>query len=283
MNKVSVIIPFYSNVKWLCEAVESVLKQNYNNYEIIVINDGSKEDVSGFIEKYGCLVRYFYQDNMGAAAARNLGIKKATGEYIAFLDSDDIWEMNKLSTQLSKMVEYDAKWSYTDYEFFGEGIINQYKRMNKKDEGKYDFISPYIGTPTVMIDRHFMIDNNLCFCEELEYGEDSFLWERIISISHVLYIPENLAMVRIRRNNASKRAAVQLTAYVDIYDKCISEIPNYRKRRSIIYRFAIYLCRFGIQFIDRKKMNNKSEEFKARILFVVPYILFRADRLLCKK
>ena len=101
---VSVVIPFYANANWLCEAVDSVLAQTYGNYEIIVVNDGSKEDVSDFLKKYGDKIKYYEKENGGAASARNEGIKRAEGDYIAFLDSDDLWTPQKLSVQLEQHV-----------------------------------------------------------------------------------------------------------------------------------------------------------------------------------
>ena len=72
MPKVSVIIPFYNHVEWLCEAVDCVLAQTYKDYEIIVVNDGSKENVDEFLEKYGDKINYYFKENGGAATARNM-------------------------------------------------------------------------------------------------------------------------------------------------------------------------------------------------------------------
>ena len=88
---VSVIIPFYNETGWLSEAIESVLRQTYPIHEIIVINDGSKEDVSALLNLYEGKIKYFYKENGGPSSARNLGINLATGDYLSFLDSDDVW------------------------------------------------------------------------------------------------------------------------------------------------------------------------------------------------
>ena len=95
-KKVSVIIPFYSRLDWLYEAIESVLAQTYPIHEIILVNDGSKEDLTEFLDKYGKRIIYLKQENAGPAAARNNGIRRATGDYIAFEDSDDVWMPTKL-------------------------------------------------------------------------------------------------------------------------------------------------------------------------------------------
>lgn len=274
---VSVVIPFYSNVKWLCEAVDSVIAQETKDYEIIVVNDGSKEDVSLFLSKYRDRVKYFYKENGGPATARNFGIKEAKGQYIAFLDSDDLWNVKKLAVQIELMKKYGADWSYTDYEIFGLNIKTSRKKMQLKKEGLYSYVSPYIGTPTIIIRRSILIENSFLFCEDLRYGEDSVLWEQIINKVPILYIEQNLASVRIRGDNAGRRAAVQIIAKVKNYDKCVKLIPRYKKKKTLLYKLAILLCRFGCLFVREKKEKNRFVELIAKCLYVLPYIIFKID------
>jgi glycosyltransferase involved in cell wall biosynthesis len=99
--KVSVIIPLYNCEKYIVQAVESVLSQTYNNYEIIVIDDGSKDNSRTVLQPYFDRIRYVYQSNQGVAAARNLGVEIAQGELICFLDHDDIFMPHKLATQVA--------------------------------------------------------------------------------------------------------------------------------------------------------------------------------------
>ena len=276
---VSVVIPFYSNAEWLCEAVESVLAQDYDDYEVVVVNDGSKEDVSAFLEKYGDKIKYYEKENGGCASARNFGNQYAEGEYIAFMDSDDLWTEGKLSRQMNKMFEYGAAWSYSDFETFGESVpVSRKVMVPGAKEGMYKTISPYAGTPTVVVRRNLITDNDLSFCEGFRYGQDDIFWERLIDLEPVLYIPEVLARVRMRGNNAARRAAVQIHARVEFYDKCVELIPGYKKKCSPIYRFAVALCRFGRLFVSEKNLNGKLTEFVARVLFAFPYLLFKIDR-----
>jgi len=114
MLKVSVIIPSYNSLKYLDETIESVLKQTYNNIEIILIDDGStdgtREQFSRF-EKYG--IKCISQSNAGASTARNTGLDYATGEYIQFLDADDLIDAQKIEKQVIEMQKKDADISYT--------------------------------------------------------------------------------------------------------------------------------------------------------------------------
>jgi len=101
MTKVSVIIPTYNRGRYVTKAIDSVLAQTYKDYEIIVVDDGSTDNTRDILASYRDKIRCIYQENMGASAARNTGIRASTGEWIAFLDSDDEWLPDKLSIQMA--------------------------------------------------------------------------------------------------------------------------------------------------------------------------------------
>lgn len=106
MFLISVIIPTYNREKYVTEAINSVLNQTFKNYEIIVIDDGSADDTEIILRPYLDKIRYIYQNNMGVSSARNMGISQAKGRWIAFLDSDDEWTEEYLSTQKRQIDEY---------------------------------------------------------------------------------------------------------------------------------------------------------------------------------
>ena len=96
---ISIIIAVFNGEKFLCEAVESILAQTYTNYEIILIDDGSTDNTKKIAQSFP-EVKYFFQENRGVAAARNYGISKSKGGYLAFLDADDLWMPDKLELQI---------------------------------------------------------------------------------------------------------------------------------------------------------------------------------------
>jgi len=98
---VSVIIPVYNGKRYLAEAIESVLAQTYQPIEVIVIDDGSTDGSDRVVKRFSPLVQYFYQPNSGLGAARNSGVDLAKGDYLAFLDADDIWIKDKLMLQMA--------------------------------------------------------------------------------------------------------------------------------------------------------------------------------------
>jgi glycosyltransferase involved in cell wall biosynthesis len=119
--KVSVVIPTYNRAEQVCQSVESVLAQSYTDVEIIVVDDGSSDGTEKSLKAiYGDRIRYFYQANQGVSMARNKGIVEARGEWIAFLDSDDLWEKDKLEWQLKTLERFspDCSACYTDVRFY---------------------------------------------------------------------------------------------------------------------------------------------------------------------
>ncbi|BAQ60054.1 glycosyltransferase [Geminocystis sp. NIES-3708] len=129
---VSVIIPVYNGEKYLGEAIESVFQQIYNPIELIIVDDGSTDNSRNIAKSYPQIL-YIYQDNQGVSVARNTGIAMAKGEFIAFLDADDIWMNNKLEIQ----IEYFLKnphigYSVTKQRFFLESGITIPSFFNQK-------------------------------------------------------------------------------------------------------------------------------------------------------
>ena len=201
MNKkpvISVIIPFYNRLKWLADAVESVFNQSFENFEMILIDDGSTENIENYIDISNPKIRYFRQKNKGSAAARNRGIKMAKGKYIAFLDSDDIFLPNKLEYQLSVMEHNStAILSHSSYAYMDSGG----RRMQEFKSGKF-FGKVYprivfdclVATPTVMLRKTAL--GNLRFEKSLKIGEDVVLWCRIAKKSKIVGIEKVLTLVR---------------------------------------------------------------------------------------
>lgn len=101
MIRVSVIVPAYNGDRYIAEAIEGVLNQTHSEYEIIVVDDGSTDNTRKVVQQYGDRVNYLSQSNQGVAASRNLGLAAARGEYIAFLDQDDVFLPHKLASQVA--------------------------------------------------------------------------------------------------------------------------------------------------------------------------------------
>ncbi len=157
----SIIVPNYNNGKYLQACIESILIQDYKNYEIIVIDDNSQDESLKILENYKLnpkLKVLKLNKNKGPSFCRNIGIRISKGKYIAFLDSDDYWEPNKLSTQINYIKKNSYDFTYTDYYSFKE--INNKKKIlketnvRKKFDLKSFLIDTSIGTSTIIISKN---------------------------------------------------------------------------------------------------------------------------------
>lgn len=138
MKKVSVIIPAYNKADLTVKSVESVLEQTYGDIEIIVVDDGSTDETKSALSPYFGKIKYLYKENGGASSARNLGIQQATGEYIAFLDCDDVYFSEKIERCVGYL-ETNPKFGFvhTPVYFIDEKgeILGKYPRLKKSPSG----------------------------------------------------------------------------------------------------------------------------------------------------
>ncbi len=271
-KKVSVIIPFYSRLDWLYEAIESVLAQTYPIHEIILVNDGSKEDVTEFLAKYGDKITYIYQENAGPAAARNNGIRRATGDYIAFEDSDDIWMPTKLEKQVAFMEETGAMWGHTGFYYWWPETGKMIQVDSSRDYGDVYLqrhVSTKIATPAVMLDRTIYHEHDFYFPEETRNGEDDQLYTELSKYYPLALVQEPLVNVRMRGNNSQTHAIERFNLRVTNYKKWKANGEKLTAMIHVIYFFyGIYTRIFG-------QTSSQIKERIARYLWSVPYILER--------
>lgn len=196
---ISVIIPTYNRCNFLKEAIESVLNQKYKNLELIVIDDGSSDNTKEIIKDYKNKLKYIYQPNKGVSSARNVGIKESSGEFIAFLDSDDLWLPKKLSTQVTFFQENkDAIICYTDEIWIRNGVrVNQCKKHTKYSGFIFDKSLPLcIISPSSVMMKKEIFEKVGYFDEALPACEDYDLWLRITLHFPVYFIPTPLIIKR---------------------------------------------------------------------------------------
>jgi glycosyltransferase involved in cell wall biosynthesis len=206
---VSVIVPTYNYAEFIGEAIKSVLDQTIQDFEILVIDDGSTDNTKEVVLSFGDKVRYFYQSQQGPAKARNKGIVESKGEYIAFLDADDVWLPSKLEKQVN-LFRSNPKLGMvvTDNFLFDDaGIYREY--VNKKgylitgDVVANIFINSGVVTPTVMVRRE-VFDKVGLFEENLYIAEDDNMWIRIAAEYDVDIVDESLAKIRDHRGRTMR-------------------------------------------------------------------------------
>ena len=201
---ISIIVPVYNAGRFIRETIECVLSQSFTDFELLLVDDCSKDNSEEIIKSFSDdRIRYIKQpENKGAWAARNRGLEEAKGRYIAFLDSDDLWEQDKLKKEFEFMQKEDAGFVFTGYEFADENgkgtgaivkvphTINFKRALNNTN----------IFTSTVLIDRE-KIGDDLIKMPHIK-SEDTATWWRILMAGNLAYgLNENL--VKYRRSAGS--------------------------------------------------------------------------------
>jgi len=181
-TQVSVIIPTYNRGWTIGEAVDSVLAQDYRDFELIVVDDGSTDNTPEVLDAYRGTIKVFRQKNKGVSAARNRGIAEASGRFIAFLDSDDLW----LPQKLSRQVEFfnttpDALICQTEEVWIRSGVRVNPKKRHKKPSGIIfePSLARCLVSPSAVMIRRSLLEVVGNFDETLPACEDYDLWLRI--------------------------------------------------------------------------------------------------------
>ena len=198
-TQVSVIIPTYNRGWTIGEAVDSVLAQDYRDFELIVVDDGSTDNTPQVLDAYRGAIKVFRQENKGVSAARNRGISEASGRFIAFLDSDDLW----LPQKLSRQVEFfnttpDALICQTEEVWIRSGVRVNPKKRHKKPSGMIfePSLALCLVSPSAVMIRRSLLEIVGNFDEALPACEDYDLWLRISCRFPVYHIDTPLIIKR---------------------------------------------------------------------------------------
>ena len=183
MTLISVIVPYFKKKKFIKKTINSILSQTYKNLEIIIVYDDVNrtdlEFINNIRETDDRIKLIINKKTLGAGRSRNIGIKKAKGKYIAFLDADDLWKKNKIKLQLNYMIKNNLEISHTDYEILS---INKQKKKIIKAKTFEDYkkllTSCDIGLSTVMMNRDLI--SRTCKFPKLKTKEDFVLWLLIL-------------------------------------------------------------------------------------------------------
>jgi glycosyltransferase involved in cell wall biosynthesis len=196
---VSVIIPTYNRSSFVLEALDSVLKQTFEDFELIVVDDGSTDGTKKALTPYQGRFIYHFQDNQGVSAARNRGIQTARGKWIAFLDDDDLWLPEKIETQIKFFSKTpDAMICQTEEIWIRNGRRVNPRKKHQKFSG--DIFAPslllcLVSPSAVMIKRE-LFEQVGCFDETLPACEDYDLWLRISAQFPIFLIDRPLVVKR---------------------------------------------------------------------------------------
>jgi glycosyltransferase involved in cell wall biosynthesis len=284
---VSIIIPVFNGKDYLEESICSAINQDYENVEIIVINDGSTDggETQKIIDKYSNKIVSINQVNQGVAAALNVGIRKSSGDYISWLSHDDVYLKNKISNQINFLRDIENKnvilySKYVEINSKGQFIRNNLDDRNINQErfqwGLYPLITSLIGGCTLLLPRE--VFNNNFFNEKLRHTQDYDLWFNIFKNRDVIF--DNLigTKVRIHDKQNSKNfnesieendklwiSFITGTKSHDIKDKItdlqISAIFYNHLRKSVYKESKKFAKNYFYNMYDKNTSKFKNEKF----------------------
>lgn len=216
---VSVIIPTFNSEKYIRKTLDSVFCQTYENIEVVIVDDCSQDFTVGivkeYMEKHDNIILFCQNKNVGAGKCRNKALQLANGQYIAFIDSDDIWSKHKIEKQITLMNKTGCPFTYTAIKMIDENdkVIKNKCSIKKECDYKYLLHNTIIATSSVVIDRDKLGDIRM---SERRSGQDYSTWLSILRGGIVARgIDEAMVKYRVRKDSLSSN---KLNSIVQIWD-----------------------------------------------------------------
>ena len=288
---VDVVIPAYNAEKYIRECLNSAFNQTYKNINIIVVNDGSSDSTDEILNEYKDRITIINQKNSGPSRARNVGIQAGEGEFIAFLDSDDLWTENKLELQVNffnthlnidmvfaNMLIFDdnriVESSYLEKiqrkEYYPHNEQNFYNTLVAQKEQLEDpfgmlIIANFIPTSTVMIKKKLLVRHKILFDEKISSVEDLDFWMRVCIVGKIGFIPEILKRKREHSTNISKDHKKALISAIYVRKEIQLQFPDFVRNYKSEFdkRYAKLYFSLGYLFFSE---NNLRESFKKFVI-----------------
>jgi teichuronic acid biosynthesis glycosyltransferase TuaG len=247
MDLVSIITPTYQSEKYIRHTIDAIINQSYTNWELLITDDASTDSTINIIKSYidnDSRIKLFnLSTNSGVAIARNNSLKNATGRFIAFCDSDDIWSFNKLQDQINFMISNNYYFTYTHYNYFyntytlGKLIISP-NRVNYNKILKNN----YIGCSTVIYDNNVV--KNFSF-PLMKKRQDWAMWISILSkVDYAYCYPFSLTFYRIHNSSLSGNKFKLIIFNYNVYNQYL----KFNHFKAIVYliRFLFFYFKFKI-------------------------------------
>jgi glycosyltransferase involved in cell wall biosynthesis len=266
---ISVVIPTYNSENFIAKTLETVFSQTYDNYEVIISDDGSTDNTvdvgrSFFLQNSSRKKALLINEHEGAGAARNKGIESASGDWISFLDSDDLWNHNKLESVVGYILKSDdidlVCHSLIVIDGSKETLMNPSKYFNNKID---PFLSMYrencLYTPALTVKKSILYQAGL-FDTTLPSAQDYDLWLRLGMINKIKmgFMEDSLATYIVREGSISSNVEARLQDMLEISRKYyadlkkVSKVPKIEKTR---FEGRIYST-VGLMFLRRKNITK---------------------------
>jgi len=256
---ISIITPIFNGQVFLKDTIETVLNQSYSNWELLLIDDGSTDNSKTICEafcKQDKRIKYYYKSNGGQASARNLGINKAKGKWVALLDADDLWHPTKLEKQIDSLEQYpDATLCFTNTLAFENTISNEIYNFDTKTFGLLEknffldvFVSSYVSNSSLVIKKDVLLQARLYNEKEIIRGSED--WELLLRLLHknnrIVGVKEKLLFYRIHDGGIHLQNARMFIGKTKVYaqykdDKSIPKLIKLKQYRHTYRELANYL------------------------------------------
>ena len=263
----SIVVPVYNCEKYLEQTINSVLSQNYYDYELLLIDDGSNKETYEICEKYAKnnSVKVYHNSNHGVSYTRNFGIKKATKEYVLFLDGDDYWDDNELLAKLTKLVKGK------DVVLFGYQYLNDGNFINKSNfdlcdlTNLKDLMDCVLFTSSCClkaVKRELLINHNLYFIENMYVEDIEWNFHLAMIIENFDVLAESPYIYRVVKESRSKTFNYQkVEDYCKAIELCVGYAEKYNKNNLlgyVSYNYAILMGRLN----GYKELKNKMIKYR---------------------
>ena len=280
---VSVVIPAYNSQRYIPSCIDSVLNQSYDKIEVIIVDDGSTDDTINIISAYkDDRIKLFTQHNAGAAVARNYGVSNATGSWIAFVDSDDIWFPDKLEKQMKQCA--NKVWSHTDLYYLGDVYPENTRATDFTQKHSGNIFEPLlvensIGTSSVVIKKG-VFEEFGGFNSGYRALQDWDFWLRVASKYEVCYCDEALVYYRLHSTSISRNARRTLPFHLALINRVFSRQGVAWKYQGLKNKAKSQSCNICSQISEQENDYLFSSYSAARSLFYQPLDFSKYIRLL---
>ncbi|MDR3610712.1 MAG: glycosyltransferase [Ignavibacteriaceae bacterium] len=250
---ITVLMTTYNCGQFIKTSINSILNQNYKNFELLIIDDGSDDNTGDVIKEVNSdKIRYIWLEHIGRSAALNYGLKVASFEWVALMDADDLAAPERLEKEISLINGNNQNIIFSDSVYFMNNKIQFLNMVNpeKEDMKRKIELRGHICNSSVVYNRNFILENG-GYNEKLVHSEDHELWIRLLNKGNFIHVNDWLIFMRIRKNSLSTKVNDSPPRKISIFDG--SNNPMIEKKIGIL--------RIGREYMFRKKVKLRVKYF----------------------
>lgn len=280
---ISVIVPVYNVEKYIVKCLDSIVKQDRRDFELLLVNDGSKDGSIALAKEYladkDVDWRIIDKENGGLASARNAGLKQAKGEYISFIDCDDVISEDFLSKMMEAIGEEDD-FAFCAFRFVKSQDISKDDNAEKIVFDKEALLNAFLKrniafvVPSMFFKKSFLLENDLFFDEKIRFSEDQpFIWNVILHSERSVYLYRKMYGYYIRENSIMTSSSFEkiinsYREFKEVITKMFSEYPEYDEtKKLLIPRWELGALYSSARIVEFDQYQKIYEEMDGKSIF----------------